>query len=259
MNPLALSLSAQLAAFLVIYARIGTAVALMPALGEAAYPPRVRILFSLAVTFVALPAVAPAFGTLPAPGISAPLVLFPLLAAEIMVGLFLVVALRCFLAAAQIFGDKFGFYAGLSNALAPQDGVTEGGTAVGVLIRLGVLALILATNTHHVMLDGVVRSYQLIPLGQPFPQDFAQQLARLGAHGFWLALMIAAPFMVYSVLGNLALGLANRIMPAMQVFFVAGPALVIIGFLVLAITAPYLVTAILDAIADWSLNPITAD
>lgn len=256
MSPLALSFSAQLTAFLVVYARIGTAVALMPALGETSYPARVRILFSLLVTLITLPAIAPAFDNLPAPGTSDPLILFPLLAAEITIGLFFVLALRSFLAAAQIFGDKFGFYAGLSNALAPQSGVTEGGTTVGMMIRMAVLALILATNTHHIMLEGVVRSYQLMPLGQPILGDMAGQMTLLVGNAFWLALLISAPFVVYSVLGNLALGLANRVMPTMQVFFVAGPALIIVGFLVLAITAPSMIAALQDALADWAMDPI---
>jgi flagellar biosynthetic protein FliR len=43
----------------------------------------------------------------------------------------------------------------------------------------------------------------------------------------------AAPFIVFAILFNLGLGVLSRLMPQLQVFFLAMPATILIGMLVL--------------------------
>ncbi len=45
-------------------------------------------------------------------------------------------------------------------------------------------------------------------------------------------MQIAAPFMVFAIVFNVGLGLLSRLMPQMQVFFLAMPAAIIIGFVI---------------------------
>lgn len=242
--------SAEIQAFFVVFARIGTFIIMMPALGETRYPARVRIALAVMVSMLA----APLSGDRTI--VENPVLLVPVLGAEVAVGIFFATGMRVILSAVQIFGAKFGFYAGLSNSFAPNDGVTEGGSSAAALIHMGLIAVILATNTHHVMIIGAVRSYSLIPVGSSGFFDISEQLARLGANAFWMATMIGAPFMIYSVLANMALGIANKVMPSLQVFFVAGPALILIGFLVLAFTVPSLIETVRAELAGWALSPV---
>jgi flagellar biosynthetic protein FliR len=51
--------------------------------------------------------------------------------------------------------------------------------------------------------------------------------------GFALAVQISAPFIVFGILFNLGLGVLSRLMPQLQVFFLAMPATILIGMLVL--------------------------
>jgi flagellar biosynthetic protein FliR len=51
--------------------------------------------------------------------------------------------------------------------------------------------------------------------------------------GFALAVQIAAPFIVFGMLFNLGLGVLSRLMPQLQVFFLAMPATILLGMLVL--------------------------
>ena len=251
MSPIALMMADQLTGFLIVYARVGTALIMMPGIGGSMIPPRVKVIFSMLVCFIALPATGAATV---AP--EQPSMLVALLAIEVTVGFFFALAMRAILSAIHIFGAKFGFYSGLSNALAPNDGISEGGSSVATMIQLGTLAVIMLTNTHHILIYGVIRSYAAIPLGTPMLSDMAQQLARLSANAFWIAMMMGAPFMIYSLLSNLALGLANKVMPSMQVFFVAGPALIVVGFAILALTFPSMIELVRGDLADWAILPV---
>jgi flagellar biosynthetic protein FliR len=50
---------------------------------------------------------------------------------------------------------------------------------------------------------------------------------------------------------NLGMGLANRMMPALPVFFVATPVLVAAGLFVLIVAAPSILEGFLDRFAAW--------
>lgn len=119
---------------------------------------------------------------------------------------------------------------------------------------MGLLTLVFVTDTHHLMIGGLMRSYALIPVGGVIMGDLTEQTARLGAGAFYIAVMVGGPFIIFAVLMNLALGLANRVMPTMQVFFVAGPGLIVAGFVLLALTAAAILNTTLDAMSGWLLS-----
>jgi flagellar biosynthetic protein FliR len=50
---------------------------------------------------------------------------------------------------------------------------------------------------------------------------------------------------------NLSLGLANRVMPSMQVFFVASPAMIILGLTILSVGLPMILYVINSELATW--------
>ncbi|MGL5737048.1 MAG: flagellar biosynthetic protein FliR, partial [Beijerinckiaceae bacterium] len=62
------------------------------------------------------------------------------------------------------------------------------------------------------------------------------------ATGFSLAIRIAAPFIVFAIIFNLGLGLLSRLMPSLQVFFLALPASVLLGMLMLVATIGVIMT-----------------
>ena len=94
-------------------------------------------------------------------------------------------------------------------------------------------------------------SYEVFPVGLMMPGDMAEQIARAVAASFWIAVSITAPFYVLGLLLNLALGLANKMMPTLPIFFVAVPVLIAAAFLVLALSGASLFTGFLQALTDW--------
>ena len=60
--------------------------------------------------------------------------------------------------------------------------------------------------------------------------------ARILSKSFLLAMQIAAPFIVMGMLFYLGMGLLARLMPQVQIFFIAIPVQIFLGFLVMAMT-----------------------
>jgi len=63
--------------------------------------------------------------------------------------------------------------------------------------------------------------------------------------------VLAAPFYVLGILNNVALGLANRMMPTLPVFFVASSVLIFTGLLVFSIAAPSMMQGFFQVFRVW--------
>ena len=84
--------------------------------------------------------------------------------------------------------------------------------------------------------------------------DMAEQMVRVGGHSLYIVTAIAAPFFVMGVILNLGMGLANRMMPQLPVFFVGAPLLIIVGFLIFAAAAPSMFDYFLTDFVEWFGN-----
>ena len=230
---------------MIAFCRIGTAVLLMPGFGDARIPSRVRLIFAVILSLTMLP-VVPALAP-----IEQTSVLVGLIAFEVTIGVFIATGAKLLLAVIHILGAIIGQAAGLSNAFAPNDGNFASASTISGLLYMGALTFMFATNTHHLIISGIGLSYQAIPVGTLPVIDMAQQVARLSADAFYISVYIGAPFLIFTVLFNLALGLANRVMPAMQVFLVASPALIMFGLGILTVAGPMVLFVVNDELATW--------
>ena len=64
-------------------------------------------------------------------------------------------------------------------------------------------------------------------------------------------MQIAAPFIVFGLLFNLGLGVLARMMPQLQVFFLAVPASILVGMLVLLAVVGVMMSVFLDDLGDF--------
>jgi flagellar biosynthetic protein FliR len=100
---------------------------------------------------------------------------------------------------------------------------------------LGV-ALIFATDLHHLVIGALEQSYRIFAPGAALPAgDFAQLILITTAGAFRVGAQIAAPFLVFGLLFNVGLGVLARLMPQVQIFFLGIPASIMLGFLLLAL------------------------
>jgi flagellar biosynthetic protein FliR len=236
-----LALLPELAAsFILIFARLGTLVMLLPGMGEQFFPARLRLTFALALTLVMTPLLQPVLGTLPRD--IGPLLL--LLGAEVLTGLFIGLCIRFVSGTLATAGTLIAQQIGLG--FVTQIDPTQGGQSVllaNFMVLFG-LVVIFTLDLHHIAIAAIHDSYRMFQPGATLPMgDFAQAALMIFAGSFALAVQISAPFLVFGLVFQLALGVLSRLMPQLQILFLAVPLQVLIGFALLG--------ALLATIASW--------
>jgi len=236
-------LPAKLFVFLLILVRVGAAAMVMPGLGESYVNRRTRVIFAAFLALILAPLLD---GQLPGrPGEPAALVL--ILIGEVFIGLLLGGVARMILGALMIAGMIMAFMSTLSNAMVNDPTAQQQGSIMGAFLStIGVL-LIFATDMHHMLLRAMVDSYAVFPAGEAPPmEDIAQFVARTASDAFTLGFQLAMPFLVVGTIFYIGVGLINRLMPQVQIFFVAIPLQVGKGFVLLLVTLP--------AIMQWFMQ-----
>ncbi|RVV96885.1 flagellar biosynthetic protein FliR [Mesobaculum littorinae] len=239
-------LTAEVLGYTLVFARLGSAMIFLPAFGETGVPMRHRLFLALLVSL----ALYPATGVGPV-DLEQPLALLVLLGIEITIGLWIGLTARILMSALQFAGYQVGLVSGLANAFAPSMGAFEGATLIATAMMLAATALIFATDLHHVIIRALLMSYEVFPPGGLMPGDMARQTVAAASASFYIGLSLAAPFYLMGLVLNVGMGLANRMMPTLPVFFVAQPVLIAAGFAVLLLAAPSMLTGFLDRFADW--------
>ncbi|MEQ1769973.1 MAG: flagellar biosynthetic protein FliR [Devosia sp.] len=219
--------------FFLIFARVGAILMLMPALGEMLIPARMRLSFAIVFTLVLFPIISPQLPRLPTDvtGVTV------LLVHELVIGLILGTIMRIITMAAAVAGSVIAFQAGLSIAQTadPTQGGVQGAVIGNFLGMVGVV-LIFATNLHHVALYAIRDSYQIFAPTDPLMfGDAADMALRSAAGAFIVGVQMSAPFIVLGLVFYLGMGILGRMMPQLQVFFVAMPVTIAAGMVLLAL------------------------
>ena len=99
------------------------------------------------------------------------------------------------------------------------------------------------------VLHGPLEQYG--PGGLPAMDDSMMLAVRAVARGFAVAVQISAPFIVFALLFNLGLGVLARMMPQLQVFFLAVPASIFGGMLVLLVVLGVMMSVFLEDLGTF--------
>lgn len=224
MNPL--GVPAEIYAAGLVFVRVGAVVMLIPGLGEAAVPPRIRLSFALLLSLVLTPVVASALPAIPATvGDMAGHVI-----KELLVGLTIGAILRLFLGALGVAGEVVSLQTTLSFAQTANPLQAQSSTALAAFLTLFGVVLIFSADLHHGFIAAIARSYSLFEPANGIPVNDAASLAiRVVGDSFAVGVQMAAPVIVFSLIFNVATGLIGRVMPQFQIFFVATPLSVLLG------------------------------
>jgi flagellar biosynthetic protein FliR len=197
-------------AFMLVLCRCGAAIMLLPALGESDPPVMLRAGLALAVAFLLVPVVAPLLPKEP----SSFLGLAGMVASEILVG-------------------------GLLGWLARLTALALAGA--GQLISV-------MTGQSSVLQQDPLLGAQTAIIGRLF--NLAEIAVRTVGSSFDLALRLAAPFVLMSMLWQAGLGLLARLVPQIQVYFASLPGQLLGGLLLLALLGGSIIGAWTDAMRD---------
>ncbi len=221
------------ALFLVLFARIGALVMLLPGIGEQQIPNRIRLAFALALSVVFYPFTA---GLLPAALAGGFDRLIVILIGEVLIGAAFGLLTRMLVAATQVAGASIAGNIGLGFAQTLDPTMGQQGAIVGSFLAVTGMTLIFATNLHHLALAGIAGSYEMFPPGDPIPLDDLKDAAvMVVAETFEVGVQLSAPFIVFALVFNLGLGVLAKLMPQLQVFFIAMPVSITVGLILLSL------------------------
>jgi flagellar biosynthetic protein FliR len=144
-------------------------------------------------------------------------------------GLVFQVASAALVVAGQAISGSMGL--SMANMVDPNMGsvpvLSQFFNIMGTLIFLGM-------GGHLIVFGLVIESFKLLPIGQPFfSQDMLGKMINWSSMMFLGALLIALPVMMTLLFINVGLGFVARAAPALNIFTVGFPALILTGFIVM--------------------------
>lgn len=244
-------LVADLFAFFLVFARLGATLMMLPGFGETYVSPRARLALAGVTTLVVTPTVADLLPSMP--GSSGALAV--LLIGEIVIGLFLGTVARIIMSALHTAGTVFSFQSGLANALTFDPVSASQASVMSLFLSVAGIVLVFSADLHHVMLRAMVDSYGTMTPGvMPMIGDMAWSISRVVAETFRLGIQLSAPFIAVGLVFYLGIGLLARLMPQVQIFFIAMPVQIFLGFATMALS----VILILQWFADQWLEMFSA-
>ncbi len=177
---------------------------------------------------------------------------------EILTGVIIGFALNFIFHGISYAGMLIGFNMGLSmaNELNPIDGTS--GNVVGDFLYYASLLLFFLINGHYYIISSLVYSFAIIHIGKfTINQPVYDLIIKYSAAIFIIAVKIASPIFISFVLIQIAEGIMTKVIPQLQIFFVAQPLLIGVGLFMLAALVPVYLYVIKYLLKGYEDNLVT--
>lgn len=161
-----------------------------------------------------------------------------LLVAEFGLGLALGLGLLIFVSALPLAGQIIDQQLGVSlgEIFNPDLGTTS--TLTGQLLHLLGVVVFLLVGGHLLILESLVESFQVLPLGYAsVSPSLIMLLQALVQQSLALAIQIAAPVLATLAVVGLSLGIAGRAVPQLNILVVGFPVRIAVGLMIFGLAA----------------------
>lgn len=233
-----------------IFCRVGGCLLIAPGFAAAQIPPRVRLYVALGAALALTPLL---FDTVrPAVGDGSGPALLSLIFAETATGFLIGFIARLFFMALQLIAVAMTQAIGLSALPGTVLDAGDQSPALATLFVIAATTLMFVAGLHAELLRGLVDSYQTIPPGAgPGARLALVDVADQATATFMVALRIGSPFIVYSIVVNFAIGVANKLTPQIPIYFIAIPFVLAGGLFLLLATVHDFLSHFAAALAAW--------
>ena len=219
-------------ALVLLSLRTGGVLLLAPAFSATGMPRLLKVGILVLLTLLVAPAALAASG-------GAARLTLGAAAAETLIGMAIGLGAALIVGAAETAGDVLAIQIGLNGSalIDPLEGTPVG--PLGVFMRLFVVTLLLTLNLHQVILGALADSTELVKLGAPADLGSgALAIAESGGLLFALGVKMAAPVMGVVLVANVALAVAGRAAPQLNLLTLAFPVQIALGLGALAASLP---------------------
>ncbi|MBW2054713.1 MAG: flagellar biosynthetic protein FliR [Deltaproteobacteria bacterium] len=213
-------------AFFLVLIRVSAILVMFPFFSARVIPTLIKAGLALMITIVLFPVINNQMVAFPGTLLG----VAQLILAELIIGMTLGLMVQIFFEGVRMMGQMVGFQTGfaITNVLDPQSGMQVSIFANTAYLLAIVLFLLL--NGHHILLNAVKSSFDIINVGSfGLNVGMLKKMTKISGDMFVIAVKIGAPPIAALLFTNVAFGLITKLMPQMNIMIVAFPVQICIG------------------------------
>ncbi len=218
-----------LATGLIPFLRISALLLAAPLVSLRVVSVRIRVVVALVLTVFIYPTLdLPAIDPVSAPGLM-------LITRELLIGLLFAVVLQVVNAALVVAGQTLSMSMGLGMAQTVDPNIGRVPVLASFLVVMSTL-IFLSIGGHLILIELVLMSFEFMPIGSNI--NFIETVANFTkwtAMVFLGAVLIALPIMLTMMLVNVCIGIVTRAAPALNIFAVGFPAMLLAGLVLFVV------------------------
>ncbi len=223
---------------------------IVPGFSSYRIPVQVRLFIALSVSLALSPVLLEPVRA----GIAsqAPAQMLVSIGSELLTGLLIGLLGRVYFLALQTLLGAVAMALGLGGMPGTPIDESEPLPPISSFIMMVATAVLFLSDLHWEIFRGLIASYSRLPMGELLVTriSLTQLVDQIGI-AFVLALRISSPFILYSVVVNLAVGLTNKLTPQIPVYFLATPFVMLGGLLIMYFAASDYVLLFMEAFSTW--------
>jgi flagellar biosynthetic protein FliR len=177
---------------------------------------------------------------------------------QVAVGAALGFTTQLLFAAIQAAGDLIDLFGGFTVAFGYDPLSMSQSSVFGRLHQLLAVTLLFTSNAHLMVVQGFLRSYEVLPIGEGLALDRLAATLVPGIGTFFLsALQIAAPLIGVLFVADVGLGLLTRVSPSLNALSLGFPIKIMLTLVVIGFTFP-LLPGVVESVVDDAVQAVMA-
>ncbi|MFW6061375.1 MAG: flagellar biosynthetic protein FliR [Planctomycetota bacterium] len=234
--------------FMLLLARIGAFIAVLPLFGWRSMPARVKVGLALVITMCLAMVLPPPAAV--ASGLSW-LAGALLVVQEILIGVALGLAVNLLYRGVQQGGVLASRQMGFADAGIIDPAFGEGSQPLALLLEMVFALYLLVNDGHHLLLLLIRRSYDVFPIGQmPDLGNLVSGVVQASSTMLLFALQLAAPILAAFLILSVMLGILARVLPELNILMTAMPLRVALGLFLASALVPQM-GVFTDQLVQW--------
>jgi flagellar biosynthetic protein FliR len=237
--------------FAIVLIRTASVLFFSPIYNQTSLPLMIKIGLALAIAVAIFPTINNSQQTLPDNVINFILLVFKEVAIGFLIGYVASLAFAAFIMGGELISAEMGLT--MAELVDPLFG--DRVSPIGQLLQIVAFILFFAINGHHWLINALVLSYKTVPLTGVIELGFSMgKILHLFNGVFVAAIKIAAPIMIILGLTVVVSGFLARSTPEINIFLIIFPMKILVGFLLLVITFPFITRTV-----DYLLSLLRKD
>ena len=251
-----LTLVNDLPFFMIVFFRVGGMLLFAPVFGNVNVPLQVRVAIALMFAFILYPSVDKSQTVLPSDTIPYVFIILKEIAIGAVVGFAASMIFSAFTMAGHLISNQMGL--DTAAIVDPSSETGEEEQSISVFYNMIAMLIFFTINAHHWFIKTTVQSFGVIPPGSfKYTAVTLSKILTIFKSFFVMGIKIAAPSLVVLMLTVVVLGLMTKVAQEINVFIMAFPIKMLIGFLILIIALPFVINAMKSCLIPFEKGRVS--